>query len=237
MPVYRLPATGVAFPDPFDAGPDGLLAVGGELTPQRLLAGYRIGVFPWYDARSPRLWWTPDPRCIMLPEDFHLPKSLGRYMRTGRLRHSFDLAFGEVIRCCARPRDGHDQTWLVPEMIKAYETLHQLGFAHSVESWVGDKLVGGLYGVAIGSVFFGESMFFKEANASKAAFAHLASSLAGAGFTLIDCQQTTPNLLRFGAKPVPRKEFMDLLGRAVAKSGQPGTWADGIAPVIDENIL
>ena len=231
MAIYRLPDTGVAFPDPFDAEPDGLLAVGGDLTPHRLVAGYCIGVFPWYHDDSPRMWWTPDPRCILLPEEFHLPKSLGRLMRSGRYGYSFDRAFADVIRGCAEPRGDYDGTWLVPEMIEAYIALHKLGLAHSVETWEDGELAGGLYGVALGGVFFGESMFFKKPNASKAAFARLVQELVRAGYTLIDCQQVTPNLLRFGARPVPREEFMDRLAGALEQPLHRGSWECGIPPL------
>lgn len=228
MAIYRLPDTGIAFPDPFDAEPDGLLAVGGDLTPHRLVAGYSIGVFPWYHEDSPRMWWTPDPRCILLPEEFHLPRSLARVLRTKTFSFTLDTAFSDVIRACAGPRGDYDGTWLVPEMIEAYCNLHKLGLAHSVEAWHNGELAGGLYGVSLGAVFFGESMFFHRPNASKAAFAHLVGLLRDKNFTLIDCQQVTPNLLRFGAKPVPRKEFMDRLRKALDAPLHRGNWANGI---------
>lgn len=232
MAVYRLPDTGTAFPDPFDAEPDGLLAVGGELSPHRLIAGYCIGVFPWYHDDLPRMWWTPDPRCILLPEEFHLSRSLGRLMRAGRFAYSFDRAFAEVVQGCAGPRGDYEGTWLVPEMIEAYTNLHRLGLAHSVEAWEDGELAGGLYGVALGGVFFGESMFFTKANASKAAFAHLVPELARAGFTLIDCQQVTDNMVRFGARPVPREEFMARLARALEQPLRQGSWKRGVPSVM-----
>lgn len=228
MPIYRLPDTGVAFPDPFEAEPDGLLAVGGSLTPHRLVAAYCIGVFPWYHEDSPPLWWTPDPRCILLPEEFHLPRSLGRVLKAGAFSFSFDTAFEDVIRACAAPRGAYDGTWLVPEMIEAYKGLHRLGLVHSVEAWQNGVLAGGLYGVALGGAFFGESMFFRKANASKAAFAHLVSALINRGFSLIDCQQVTANMLRFGAKPVSRKEFMERLQKALEAPLRRGPWTNGI---------
>ena len=228
MPIYRLPDTGVAFPDPFDAEPDGLLAVGGDLTPHRLVAAYCIGVFPWYHEDSPPLWWAPDPRCILLPEDFHLPRSLARTIKRGVFSFSFDTAFPEVIRSCAEPRGDYDGTWLLPEMIEAYINLHKLGLAHSVEAWHNGELAGGLYGLSLGSAFFGESMFFRRPDASKAAFAHLVQTLVRNHFTLIDCQQVTHNLLRFGAKPVPRPEFMERLDQALAAPLRRGSWTHGI---------
>lgn len=228
MPVYRLPDTRILFPDPCDAEADGLLAVGGDLSPQRLISAYCIGVFPWYQEDTPPLWWSPDPRCILLPEEFHLPRSLARTLKRGVFTFSFDQAFSDVINACAEPRDNNDGTWLLPEMIEAYINLHQLGLAHSVEAWHNGTLVGGLYGVSLGSVFFGESMFFRSADASKAAFAHLVTTLRSEGFTLIDCQQVTHNLLRFGAKPVSRIEFMDRLDRALGDPLRRGSWARGL---------
>lgn len=208
MPVYLLPETGIDFPDPYDAEPDGLLAVGGALTPHRLVAAYCAGIFPWYHEGSPPLWWSLDPRCILLPEEFHLPRSLARVLRDKQFTLTCDTAFAKVIEGCSEPRgtfpDIQEGTWLVPEMIGAYIGLHKLGLAHSVEAWQDGELAEGLYGVSLGSAFFGESMFFRRPNASKAALAHLVTLLRQEGFTLIDCQQVTDNLLRFGAKAVPR---------------------------------
>ena len=236
MSIYRLPDTGVAFPDPFDAEPDGLLAVGGDLSPHRLVSAYSIGVFPWYHEDSPPLWWTPDPRCILLPDEFHLPRSLARVLKKNMFRFTFDNAFPEVIRACAGPRGEYDGTWLVPEMIEAYITLHKLGLAHSVEAWLDDRLAGGLYGISLGSAFFGESMFYNTPDASKAAFTHLVATLRSHNFTLIDCQQVTPNLVRFGAKPVSREEFMRFLGDALDAPLRRGSWSDGI-PVGNETSV
>jgi len=230
MPVYRLPDSRIAFPDPGDAEPDGLLAVGGDLSVHRLLSAYCIGVFPWYQDDSPLLWWAPDPRCILLPEQFHLPRSLARTLKRGVFTFSFDRAFSDVISACAGPRGDSDGTWLLPEMIEAYTNLHKLGLAHSVETWQDGEMVGGLYGVSLGSAFFGESMFFHRPDASKAAFAHLVIALRREGFTLIDCQQVTHNLLRFGAKPVSRDEFMDLLDRALMAPLRRGSWEHGLPP-------
>ena len=228
MPVYRLPDTKIIFPDPFDAEPDGLLAIGGDLSPHRLISAYCIGVFPWYQEDSPLLWWTPDPRCILLPEEFHLPRSLARILKRGIFTFSFDRVFSDVITSCAGSRNGSDGTWLFPEMVEAYVNLHKLGLAHSVEAWQDGELAGGLYGVSLGSAFFGESMFFRRPNASKAAFAHMVVTLRAEGFTLIDCQQVTRNLLRFGAKPVSRIEFMGRLGRALGDPLRRGSWEYGL---------
>jgi len=211
MTIYRLFEQPL-FPDPSEADPDGLLAVGGDLSPQRLVAAYASGIFPWYSAGSPILWWSPDPRLVLEPQALHVPKSLRRVLNSGRFRFTLDQAFAEVICSCARtPRPGQDGTWIVPEMVAAYEQLHALGHAHSAECWREGKLVGGLYGVALGSVFFGESMFYAEPEASKALFAVTAAWLRSAGCTLIDCQQTTAHLLRFGAHEISRKEFLHRL--------------------------
>ncbi|MDR1490581.1 MAG: leucyl/phenylalanyl-tRNA--protein transferase [Desulfovibrio sp.] len=224
MPVYRLSDTGVRFPDPSAAEEDGLLAVGGDLSVKRLVAAYSLGIFPWYSAGCPLLWWSPDPRCILLPEEFHLPKSLRRVLKSGLFSFSLDRAFPEVIRACAGPRAKATDTWLTPEMIAAYIDLHRLGFAHSVEAWRGSVLVGGLYGVALGRVFFGESMFRVEPDASKAALVRLIAELEARSFVLLDCQQVTGHMLRFGAKPVPRKEFMRFLSQGLAGSWERGRW-------------
>lgn len=227
MPVYQLPETGVDFPDPFDAEPDGLLAVGGSLDPARLVAAYCAGIFPWYQDDCPPLWWSPDPRCILLPEEFHMPRSLARTLKAGVFSFTFDQAFSQVLEGCAGLRREQSGTWLIPEMREAYVRLYDLGLAHSVEAWHNGQLAGGLYGVALGKVFFGESMFFRYPDASKAAFAYLVARLREASFSLIDCQQETANLLRFGARSVPRLEFMKRLGKAVAAPDMPDFWDNG----------
>jgi len=228
MTIYRLFAEPV-FPDPEEADPDGLLAVGGDLTPARLISAYGCGIFPWYAENSPILWWSPDPRLVLAPAQLHVPASLRRVLNSGRFGFSLDQAFGRVIRACANaPRPGQDGTWIVPEMVAAYERLHELGLAHSVEAWQDGELVGGVYGVALGSVFFGESMFYAQPDASKAAFVQLVRWLARAGFTLIDCQQTTAHLLRFGAQEISRQEFVRrvVTGRGASLAqGRPGRWS------------
>lgn len=228
MPVYQLHPMEVLFPKPVLAEPDGLLAVGGDLSPKRLIAAYVAGIFPWYGEGSPILWWSPDPRCILLPEEFHLPRSLGRTLRSGVFSLTMDADFAGVIAACAAPRPYADSTWLVPEMVRSYTALYHIGLAHSVEAWQDGELAGGLYGVSLGSVFFGESMFFRRPDAGKAALAHLVHSLREAGFTLIDCQQETANLLRFGAKAVSRQEFLERLDAALAVPTRQGSWRDGI---------
>ena len=215
MPVYRLADNHFGFPDPADAEPDGLLAVGGDLSPRRLIAAYAQGIFPWYSEGSPILWWSPDPRCMLLPERFHLPRSLARTLRRGTFRCTMDRAFEDVLEGCAGGRRAEDGTWLLPEMRAAYLQLHRLGLAHSFEAWHNDELAGGLYGVLLGRVFFGESMFYRVPDASKAALAFLVETLKTRGVELIDCQQVTNNLVRFGAEALPRATFLELLSRAL----------------------
>jgi leucyl/phenylalanyl-tRNA--protein transferase len=224
MPVYRL-SESLDFPSPHDAEPDGLLAVGGDLSPPRLLLAYRHGIFPWYSQDTPILWWSPDPRLVLFPEELKIAKSLQRVVRKGRFTVTFDRDFGGVIRACAavRRRQG-EGTWLVPEMILAYSRLHELGYAHSVESWFEGRLVGGLYGVALGRVFFGESMFTTMPDASKVAFVHLVDRLAAWGFEMIDCQVTTHHLQRFGAREISRSDFLSRLRRAVNVPPPRGAW-------------
>jgi len=224
MTIYRLFEEPV-FPDPEEAEPDGLLAVGGDLSPRRLLTAYANGIFPWYGEESPILWWSTNPRLALRPEDFHLPRSLRRVLCRGEFTFTLDERFEEVIRACARsPRPGQDGTWLVGEMVEAYTLLHRLGYAHSVEAWQDGELVGGLYGVSIGSAFFGESMFYRVPDASKAAFAVLVRQLERWGFTLIDCQQTTPHLLRFGAREMQRFRFLAALREAMEAPTREGRW-------------
>ena len=224
MTIYRLFDDPV-FPDPAEADPDGLLAIGGDLSARRLVAGYAGGIFPWYSERSPILWWSPDPRLVLEPARLHVPRSLKRVLNSGRFRFSLDTAFGQVIRACARtPRPGQVGTWIVPDMIAAYEGLHAMGLAHSAEVWNGDCLAGGIYGVALGSVFFGESMFYAEKDASKAALALLARWLLARGCTLIDCQQTTAHMLRFGAREISRLEFLRRVSLGLESPALSGKW-------------
>lgn len=225
MTLHRLPREAV-FPDPRDAEPDGLLAVGGDLSPQRLVAAYASGIFPWYGPGSPILWWSPDPRLVLLPERLHVPRSLARTLRRGRYRLTADTAFAQVIRACAAAeRPGQDGTWIVRDMIAAYERLHALGLAHSFEAWEGDQLAGGLYGVSLGAAFFGESMFSARPDASKAAFARAVDHLRAAGVRLIDCQVRTDHLARFGAEDMPREAFLAQLEVALAAPTRQGRWS------------
>jgi leucyl/phenylalanyl-tRNA--protein transferase len=224
MTIYRLFEEPI-FPDPEEAEPDGLLAVGGDLSPQRLLTAYANGIFPWYGENSPILWWSTNPRLLLYPDRFHLPRSLRRVLNRGAFTFTMDTAFEAVIRACAAsPRPEQRGTWIVPEMVDAYIRLHSLGYAHSVEAWRDGELAGGVYGVSIGSAFFGESMFHAVPDASKAAFATLVAQLVRWDFTLIDCQQTTPHLQRFGAVEVQRFRFRALLREALSRPGREGRW-------------
>lgn len=191
--------------------PNGLLAAGGDLSPARLLAAYRHGCFPWYQDGQPLLWWSPDPRTVLLPEELHVSRSLAKCLRQQRYRVSFDADFYAVIAACAEPRSYADGTWITRQMQDAYRQLHQLGHAHSVEVWDGEELVGGLYGLAIGQLFFGESMFSRRDNASKAGFVTLVRQLQAWGFVLIDCQMPTTHLQGFGARAIPRADFSQYL--------------------------
>ncbi len=216
MTVFLLGDDEEAFPPPEAADRSGLLAVGGTLTPRRLVAAYHRGIFPWYAPGQPVLWHSPDPRFVLPAGKLHLPRSLRRTLRRGAFVVRADSAFGRVLQACAEtPRPGQDGTWITPEMRTAYAALHRLGIAHSVEAWQGADLVGGLYGVALGSVFFGESMFSHAPDASKVAFVTLAGALFAAGCRLIDCQVETEHLARFGAEPWPRRRFLAELADAV----------------------
>jgi leucyl/phenylalanyl-tRNA---protein transferase len=193
--------------------PSGLLAAGGDLSPARLLAAYARGVFPWYSAQQPILWWAPDPRMVLFPAEFKVSRSLGKTLRNGRFECRFDTAFGATIRACAAPRRSGADTWLNAEMIDSYEELHRRGYGHSVETWRGDELVGGVYGLQLGGVFFGESMFSRERDASKVALARLVEQCRRRGIELIDCQIASSHLASLGAREVSRNEFVHLLRR------------------------
>jgi leucyl/phenylalanyl-tRNA--protein transferase len=212
VPVWLRPGSPPdSFPDPALAltEPNGLLAVGGDLTPDRLECAYRQGIFPWYGDGQPILWWSPAPRAVLFPTDVHISKSLAKTLRRKRFEVTVNRAFREVIGHCSAPRDGQEGTWITPAMKRAYVRLHTLGLATSVECWTDGRLAGGLYGVAIGKVFFGESMFALAPDASKVALVHLCSM----GVELIDCQLPNPHLSRMGAVALPRREFQSLLAR------------------------
>ena len=204
------------FPPPATAHESGLLALGGDLSPERLLLAYSLGIFPWYNPGEPILWWSPDPRCVLFPDQFHVSRSLRRLLHKHPYRLSFNENFAAVIYWCRRLRagPGGHGTWITNEMKNAYQRLHQLGFAHSVECWDGEDLVGGLYGVCIGRCFFGESMFSRKDNTSKIILCHFMEHLRQRQFELLDCQQTTDHLLSLGACEIPRKRFVDHLQRA-----------------------
>lgn len=211
MPVFRL-SQQLVFPDPQWGDSDGLLAVGGDLSPERILLAYRLGIFPWYGPGDPRLWWSPDPRCILYPADMHVSRRLRRTWRKGRFRVTTNAAFEAVIRSCAEIRlEQGEATWLVSDMQEAYLRLNHLGYAHSVEVWQENRLAGGLYGIALRPFFFGESMFHREADASKVALATLARWLWEQNFRLIDCQVSNEHLLRLGAINIPRTKFLACL--------------------------
>lgn len=225
------------FPSPRLASPEGLLAVGGDLSTERLLAAYRAGIFPWYNPGQPILWWSPDPRAVLFPADLHVSHSLRKTLRQELFSVTFDTAFAAVMEACASaPRPGRvTGTWITPEMKRAYVRLHQLGYAHSAEAWVGDQLAGGLYGVALGKAFFGESMFSLARDASKVAFAHLVWRLDGWGYRMIDCQMHSAHLARLGATNIPRDDFLALLDESLAQPAHTGPWQTDSAVVLNEH--
>ncbi len=205
--------------------PNGLLAAGGDLNPQRLLAAYRRGIFPWYSVGEPILWWSPDPRMVLLPHELKISRSLAKTLRNADYEVRLDTAFGDVIHACAStPRNGQAGTWITAEMQQAYRELHRLGYAHSVETWIAGKLAGGLYGVALGQVFYGESMFSHVRDASKVALAHLCAHLKRRGFGIIDCQMETAHLASLGARPIPRRDFATRLERLCLRGDAPDHW-------------
>lgn len=274
MNLLRPGTNYLRFPPVEAASPEGLLAIGGDLRPERLLEAYRHGIFPWYSDNQPILWWSPDPRTVLTPAKLKVSRSLRKTLRRGAFRVSLDQAFGAVMRACAGPRhtgtyeyrEGHDctdpggtaprmaeiescreqgpsatpgavaedagsgrgnqpsGTWITPEMRDAYARLHTLGYAHSVEVWHDEQLVGGLYGVALGAAFFGESMFSHATDASKVAFVHLVRQLEAWGYTLIDCQVASAHLLSLGAVEIPRADFLARLAAALQRPGRPVPW-------------
>jgi leucyl/phenylalanyl-tRNA--protein transferase len=205
--------------------PPGLLAAGGDLHPARLLAAYERGIFPWYSAQQPILWWSPDPRMVLFPGEFNISRSLRKTLKNGPFVTRLDQAFGATIRACAAPRRGGPETWLNPEMIAAYESLFDLGYGHSIETYLDDRLVGGLYGVRLGSIFFGESMFSRVPDASKVAMARLVNECRAHDIQVIDCQVASAHLASLGAREVARHEFVELL-RRFARRGPCGRWPE-----------
>lgn len=224
MPVPQLDAQ-LAFPSPDTASVDGLVAVGGDLSPERLILAYRSGIFPWPHDDLPLLWFSPDPRLVLLPQELRVSRSVRARLRRGDFEIRFDTAFERVVRGCARAqRPGQDGTWITPEVVAAYTRLHRLGLAHSAEAWRGDELVGGLYGVAIGRAFFGESMFSLSSDASKCAFVELVRWLGERDFRLVDCQQETAHLARLGARSWTRRRFLAELAPTVRGPTLRGPW-------------
>jgi leucyl/phenylalanyl-tRNA--protein transferase len=199
----------IEFPDPSQASDEGLLAMGGDLDPETLLAAYSRGIFPWFSEGDPLLWWSPDPRMVLFPDNFYCSRRLARRVKQQKYRFSWDEAFDAVIQTCAEiPREGESGTWIIPEMLTAYRRLHELGYAHSVEVWEGDQLIGGLYGVLLNRVFFAESMFSRKTDGSKMALAHLVERARREQWKLIDCQFHTGHLERLGAREIGRVEFL-----------------------------
>ncbi len=228
MTVYRL-GSDIVFP-PVEEAEDGLLAVGGDLRPARLLRAYAEGIFPWYSEGEPILWHSPDPRFVLTSDQFRMPRSLRRTVKSGRFELTMDEAFARVMEGCATvARAGHGGTWITEEMKIAYGELHRLGFAHSVEVWSQGELVGGLYGVSIGAAYFGESMFTSASDASKVGFVALVEQLDAWGLTLIDCQIYTEHLARFGARAWPRRVYLEALHQAVQSPTRQCRWQfDGV---------
>ena len=216
-----------AFPNPRYAPDEGLLAYGGDLTSHRLLTAYKKGIFPWYSEGDPILWWSPNPRLLLYPQNFKLRKSFRRVLRSGKFSVTFDRHFTEVIHHCATvPRKGQESSWILPEIIEAYSRLHEEGFAHSIEVHLEGKLVGGLYGIAYGKAFFGESMFSLVSDASKVAFKALSDVLGSRGYDFIDCQMKTDHMVGLGAQVVGRDTFLDALEVAITKETDFGKWHD-----------
>ena len=224
MPVFQL-TDKIIFPPPEMAEENGLLAIGGDLSAERLLLAYSNGIFPWYSEGEPILWWSPSPRLVIFPDEFKMPKRLSRLMRQKTFSITMDSAFRQVITSCANVDQRREKgTWITQDMVEAYCLLHELGFAHSVECRQNKKLVGGLYGVSLGGIFFGESMFSSAPNSSKIALASLVKKLLEKDFDIIDCQMKTEHLIQFGAREIPGTEFQKLLAKSMSSSIQSGKW-------------
>ena len=228
MPVFLLSDT-IEFPPPHLASEDGLLAAGGDLSQKRLLLAYRMGIFPWFSNNEPVLWWSPDPRLVLYPREIKISKTLKKIIKKNMFSVTMDLAFNEVINQCAQVRLQKNQgTWIVKEMIDAYCSLHESGFAHSVEVWLQGDLVGGLYGVSLGRCFFGESMFTLVSNASNVGLVKLVEHLKELSFDMIDCQVPTAHLTRFGARQIPRIRFLNQLEKSLKAPTWKGKWCFSI---------
>jgi len=238
LPVYRLDDA-LAFPRPEMAEPSGLLAVGGDLCTERLLLAYAMGIFPWYSEGDPILWFSPPERMVLPLDELRVNRSLRKALRKAPYRVTMDTAFEAVIANCSEsPRPDQDGTWITDEMRRAYVELHEAGYAHSVETWRGDELVGGLYGVSLGAAFFGESMFSAADSASKIAFVHLVAQLRRWRFSFVDCQMWTPLFESLGAYEMPRRTFLQGLDRALVAPTRPSRWrwSGGVAPTLEEMI-
>ena len=224
--MFRLNQHDLRFPAVDQASPEGLLAVGGDLRPERLLQAYRHGIFPWYNDDQPILWWSPDPRAVLFPNKLHVSRSLKKSLRSHLFTVTLDTNFRHIMEQCAGPRPQYPEggTWITGDMLGAYTRLHELGHAHSVETWQDDRLVGGLYGVSLGSAFFAESMFTKVDDASKVALVKLVKQLQAWNFRLIDCQQFSPHVSRFGAEEIPRSVFITHLTQALTIPDRRGRW-------------
>ena len=224
--MVRLHRHELRFPPVEQASPEGLLAVGGDLRPERLLEAYRKGIFPWYNEDQPILWWSPDPRAVLFPDKLHVSRSLKRSLRSNVFTVTLDTRFRDVMAQCAGPRPQYPEggTWITSDMLDAYTRLHELGYAHSAETWQNGRLVGGLYGVAIGGTFFAESMFTRVDDASKVALVRLVRQLQTWNFRLIDCQQSSPHVSRFGAEEIPRADFIKHLNEALTLPDRRGPW-------------
>ncbi len=232
MPIFQLLNDTHLFPNPEFAEENGLLAVGGDLCPERLIRAYQLGIFPWFSEGDPILWWFTSPRLVLFPDKIHIPRRLARFIRKSHFSVSYDTAFEQVIDSCASIRkEREEETWITDEMKKAYTKLHYLGYAHSVECWENNMLVGGLYGVSLGRIFFGESMFSYETNASKMAFVALARLLQQKNYKIIDCQMTTSHLLQFGACEIDGKLFSEYLQRYITTLSPEKHWKNERFPV------
>ncbi len=227
MPIYLLQENDLRFPPPELADPNGILAVGGDLSVDRLLTAYWNGIFPWFNPNDPIVWWSPDPRFVLFPEELKIQKSMRPYFNQKKFEVTFDQNFDDVIRSCKTQKRERQSggTWITGDMVDAYCQLHTEGYAHSVEVWQGGELVGGLYGIALGKIFFGESMFAKVSNASKFGFITLVKELTARGYELIDCQQETKHLESMGARAIPRKEFMEYVVANQGRESEVGSWS------------
>ena len=223
MPIFQL-TDEVIFPPVHLTSKSGILAFGGDLSPGRLLEAYRQGIFPWYSEDDPIIWWSPDPRFVLYLDELRISRSMKKVLRQGIFRITYDHSFREVVSSCQKPRRKQKGTWITDDMLDSYYALHLLGFAHSVEAWYGEKLVGGIYGVSLGRCFFGESMFSLMSNASKAALIHLVKRLKGLNFEFLDCQVHTSHMESLGACYIPRSDFIDLLNVGLQQNTLRGNW-------------